>query len=371
VVAHWWHRLQWRTPVGVGCLVVLLTAGAVVPAPSAARQSEAQALQVSPRFFPETGYTVERDAFWNFFERRGGLRTFGYPVGNAFSFLGCLSQFFQRVVVQQCGADAPVATLNLLDELLPYTRINGSTFPAPEADLLAQAPAVGDPDYGARAITFVRAHAPNEFGGHSVGFLATFLSTVRYEDAFPGGEGDPGLMPLLNLELWGLPTSRPHADPGNPGFVYQRFQRCVMHYDAGCGCTQGLLLADYLKAVITGDGLPADLEAQAQGSPLYRSEGRGAPSTDYTGAFRPAGERPPAAGAPLRWRNPRPCPSSRRPRVLRRRLRRCPPRLPRRRQRSPSGRRGRRGSSPTESWWRTCPTPAWRRTPASPTCPAM
>src|SRR5215207_7168444 len=48
-----------------------------------------------------------------------------------------------------------------------------------------------------------------------------------------------------------------------------------MHYDRGCKCTQGLLLADYLKALITGNRLPDDLAAQAVGSPLLRAAPRG------------------------------------------------------------------------------------------------
>ena len=44
-----------------------------------------------------------------------------------------------------------------------------------------------------------------------------------------------------------------------------------MHYDKACGCTQGLLLADYLKALLTGDNLPGDLAAQAASSPLLRA----------------------------------------------------------------------------------------------------
>ena len=44
-----------------------------------------------------------------------------------------------------------------------------------------------------------------------------------------------------------------------------------MHYDKTCGCTQGLLLADYLKALLTGDNLPGDLAAQAATSPLLRA----------------------------------------------------------------------------------------------------
>jgi hypothetical protein len=75
---------------------------------------------------------------------------------------------------------------------------------------------------------------------------------------------------LLNLEIWGVPTSQPATDPNNGNFIYQRFQRGIMHYDAGCRCTQGLLLADYFKALITGEHLPADLEQQAKDSPFLR-----------------------------------------------------------------------------------------------------
>ena len=46
------------------------------------------------------------------------------------------------------------------------------------------------------------------FNGEAVNFGKTFLSTVSASDAFPQG-GDEGLVPLLNLQLWGLPTSKP------------------------------------------------------------------------------------------------------------------------------------------------------------------
>jgi hypothetical protein len=35
---------------------------------------------VDPRFFSQTGYRIDTDAFWNFFQQRGNVRTFGYPV---------------------------------------------------------------------------------------------------------------------------------------------------------------------------------------------------------------------------------------------------------------------------------------------------
>jgi polysaccharide biosynthesis protein PslG len=63
-----------------------------------------------------------------------------------------------------------------------------------------------------------------------------------------------------------------------------------MHFDKKCGCTQGLLLADYLKALVTGQSLPGDLEAQASGSSLYKSATSPALApyaTAYGNAFSP------------------------------------------------------------------------------------
>ena len=56
-------------------------------------------------------------------------------------------------------------------------------------------------------------------------FFRTFSTTVTYADAFPNRDGPESLLPLLNLELWGAPTSEPARDPKNNNFVYQRFQR--------------------------------------------------------------------------------------------------------------------------------------------------
>src|SRR5437764_14334772 len=134
--------------------------------------------------------------------------------------------------------------------------------------------------------------APDTFDGEPVNFAKTFFSSVSTQDAYPNGVPDGGdaLVPYFNLEIWGLPTSKPAHDPGNPNFIYQRFQRGIMHYDKGCGCTQGLLLADYLKALLTGQDLPGDLAAQAASSPLLRSAvaGNAAPfATTFGNAFAP------------------------------------------------------------------------------------
>ena len=269
-------------------------------------------------FFAETGFGIANPAFADYFAKRGGLRTFGYPISNAFLFLGTEVQFFQRQVMQR-RADGSVGTLNLLDaDLMPYTTINGSTFPAADPAVLAGVPDPASPNYGARILQFVADHAPNEWQGLSVRFRDTFLTTVRYEEAFPNREVGPGIMPAINLELWGIPTSEPAADPANAGFVYLRFQRGIMHFDSATGATQGLLLADYLKAILTGAGLPPDLEAAARTSRFYRqydparpmalARPAELPGTDLTGAFGPGAQLPAPVPTPAPT-GPRPVPA--------------------------------------------------------------
>ena len=266
-----------------------LTTGPRVLAMDAIRQTAGQ-----PLYFPETGYAVEEPRFVQYFKQRGQVSTFGFPISRTFQFLGLPTQFFQRVVLQ-LGADGAVRPLNLLDPgMLAYTRINGSTFPAPDERLAAAAPSPRQPDYATAVVDFVRRAAPETFNGEPVRFFSTFMDTVSFAEAFPNG-GDSALLPLVNLEIWGVPTSAPAQDPNNGGFVYQRFQRGIMHYDAACRCTQGLLLADHFKGLLTGDSLPADLEQQARGSVFlrqYAADSAGGlrrpgllPSSDLTGAF--------------------------------------------------------------------------------------
>ena len=279
--------------------LVLLAAAVIGPAPSAGAQD------ADTRFFSQTSYRIDNDAFWTFFQRRGGVRTFGYPVSRQFKLQGFPVQIFQRVVMQ-LQPDGSVGTLNLLDPgLMPYTTINGSTFPAPDPTIVGGTPPVSDPAYADKIIQFTDANAPDTFEGAPVNFGQTFHTTVTFEDAFPDGNGPQSLVPLLNLQIWGAPTSKPTYDPTNRNFIYQRFQRGIMHYDKGCGCTQGLLLADYLKALMTGQNLPPDLAGQAKGSPflnqyapnqpLGMARPNDLPGSDLTSAFDK--QQPSAGGA--------------------------------------------------------------------------
>jgi hypothetical protein len=215
------------------------------------------------RFFPSTGFGIHNDAFWEYFNARGGVSTFGFPISREFQFLGRPTQFFQRQIMQ-VAPDGGVQTMNLLDaELMPYTRINGSVFPAEDAGLKDQTPSVGSPNYATAIGQFIEQNAPETWNGMPVRFWTTFRTTVP-EDAVP-----PNLLTLANLEIWGVVTSPPAFDPSNQGFVYQRYQRSIMHYRQDCQCTEGLLMAEWFKTIITGDSLPPDLAAQAQGSRFY------------------------------------------------------------------------------------------------------
>src|SRR5689334_16273215 len=97
-------------------IVVLLTVLALQLVPPAGEVSAAD-----PRLFTATGYRISNDAFYNYYEKRGGLKTFGYPVSREFSLLGTRVQIFQRQVMQ-IRPEGTVGLLNILDrEHMPYS----------------------------------------------------------------------------------------------------------------------------------------------------------------------------------------------------------------------------------------------------------
>jgi N-acetylmuramoyl-L-alanine amidase len=265
------------------------------PVPVSAQPQDQAGSSKDPLYFDQTGFRIANDAFWNYFNRRGGVRTFGYPISKEFLLFGFRVQLFQREIMQ-LNPDGSVSTMNLLDDgLMPYTRINFSTFPAADGAMAGAAPKPGTDGYLDKMLAWMKDKVPDQWDGMPVNFWKTFNGTVRYEDAYPDKSMDPGIMPAINLELWGAPTSAPAYDPNNKNFVYLRFQRGIMHYDKTNGTTQGLLLGDYLKSIITGINLPPDLDEQAKGSRFYRQYNPMAanglnrpndlPGTDMRGAF--------------------------------------------------------------------------------------
>jgi hypothetical protein len=271
-----------------------------VPAPTPRVSSPPPAPAPAPvvahdeRYFAQTQFRIDNDGIWRYFTTRGRERAFGFPVSRTFAFLGCSVQIFQRQVAQMCDGSGNVGLLNILDaELLPYTRINGSAFPSIDEALKNRAPDVGASNYASSVVDFVRANAPDEFRGQPTRFGRTFFETVPAEEA---DTQDHGLLDLLNLELWGVPLSGPAPDPSNADFIYQRFQRGIMHYSVSGGTTRGVLVADYLKQLLRNSvELPEDLRLQAGTSKFFAQYCPGAakwlcrpdelPGTDLTFAF--------------------------------------------------------------------------------------
>ena len=275
--------------------VALLTAFVLVAMVAALAPPETPT-QAQANCFQQTGFCITNPQFAEYFRLRGDVRILGYPISRSFTLEGFEVQFFQRVVLQMQGGQ--VARLNVLDPgIMPMTRANQSVFPGPDPAIQGQAPQVGSPDYARQVVEFVRRVSPDTFSGQPVGFFNLFNTTVPVDVAFPGQTPNPDLVTLLNLEIWGLPTSNPAPDPGNGGFIYQRFQRGIMHFRAEVPVTEGILVGEYLKAVITGRALPPDLAADMQGSrflgqyspgsPGWVARPASLPNTDMTGAFEP------------------------------------------------------------------------------------
>jgi hypothetical protein len=194
------------------------------------------------RVFADTGYTIADDAIWGFFNQYGGASTFGKPISREFTLLGKPVQLFQNAALQ-VQPDGSVQAMQLTDPgLVSATQLDGLTVPAADAAVAFVTPTSDQPNYAARLQVFVQSVVPDSWNGQPVQFLSTFNS-----------EGGSSVL--------GLPTSAPKADPGNPSFVYQRFQNGILFYDASAGTTQQLPLGEYLKGLVTSGKLSADLTA--------------------------------------------------------------------------------------------------------------
>jgi hypothetical protein len=219
-----------------------------------------------PTFFPATGYRISSPAIFSYFQQHGGTRTFGLPISASFPLQGAYTQIFQRQVLQ-IRPDGSLASLNILDPgVLPISHLDGLSFPPADPDLLGAAPVPSSEDSISQALAFVEQYVPDQWNDLQVNFLSTYMGTVTCADAFGADPCDPTQLAAMALEVWGLPTSQPTADPNNDDFIYQRFQRGILHFSASTGMTQGLLVGDWFKRVLLGTDLPADVQAQLQGS---------------------------------------------------------------------------------------------------------
>lgn len=245
--------------------------------------SGAAAQDSSPGYFAATGYRVADPAFLDYFQRNGGVRTFGYPVSNDFVLLGTRVQIFQRHLLQQ-RADGSVGVLNLLaDDVMPLTNPRRATLPLPDPLLVTFLPLPGTDTYLEEAAAYLERTAPDEWSGLPVGFAQALRTTVTCLDLGLEPDCDPAVPFAAALEVLGLPTSYPAADPTGQ-WVYQRFQKGILEYSVLTGITQGVLLGDWFKGVLLGAALPPGLAAQMVGSRYYRQYS----PFSSTGVARPA-----------------------------------------------------------------------------------
>ncbi len=294
-----------------GALCISLFLGAVLGQASLATAQQAGP-SADPGFFPATGYRISSPAILDYFQHRGGVRTFGYPVSNEFPLLGQRAQLFQRAMLQ-VGADGSVTPADILSsDFLPITHIDGLSLPPADPDIQASAPTPDQDDYATQALAFVNLYVPDTWNGLPVNFQQTFLNTVTCADAFGTDDCDSSQLPGFDLQMWGLPSSLPTSDPLNSDFVYQRFQRGIMHYSVTTGLTQGLLLGDWLKRIMIGVDLSPDINPEVRQSrffaqyapsqPLALDRPDALPNTSLAQAF--SNDTLMAAGQPLAQAQP-------------------------------------------------------------------
>ncbi|MBX5493576.1 MAG: cellulase family glycosylhydrolase, partial [Chloroflexi bacterium] len=280
----------------LGLVTLLLVAACAPPAsPAAALVSAPPAdpmpSRVAPapearpagnsRYFAETGFNIGNRYFAKFFRERGGLRTFGPPISRQFRYLGFPAQLFDtRLLLLNLDNSVFVVPLGN-STIFPFTQVDGMVLPGVDDSLLAQMPQDPNaPGYAEQTLARTLELVPDEFNGMPVNFRSTYLGTVVYEEAFPNGDQPPEVLPYLAFQVWGRPLSQPTPDPNDGNRIYQRFENGIMMFDATTGQTTSLPVGRYLKAVLTGQDLPADLEQAAQGTRFLRQyqEGAGAPA---------------------------------------------------------------------------------------------
>jgi hypothetical protein len=246
-------------------------------------------------------FGVTLPSFRNFLDQHGGLRTVGLPVSNDFQLLGRRVQIFERLVLQQ-RSDGGVQALDVLGGPLPLVHADSATFPVADPDLIAANPALEGPTYQEQALSAIDSGrldfaAPDDWNGLPVQFGATFRNSVSCAD-MPSSPCDQRQLQREALDVWGLPTSAPAADPNNPDFVYLRFQRGIMRFSQSAGQTDAVPLGALFKRVLIGTDLPDDLANDLLGSrylaqysptlPLGVSRATDLPATSLATAFSPA-----------------------------------------------------------------------------------
>jgi hypothetical protein len=221
----------------------------------------------------DTEFSVLLPSFQTHYQRHGGVRTLGLPVSRDFQLLGRRVQIFEYQVLEQ-RPEGSVAAFDLLADALPFTHADGATYPLADPDLTAAAPLLQLPNYQAQALAAIDSGlldtaAPDDWNGLPVNFGAMFRASLTCADLSTSQACDDGQLVSAALDIWGLPTSAPTVDPGNPDVVYLRFQRGIMQFSQSTGQTEAVPLGRWFKRVLIGTDLPHDVQADLIDSRYY------------------------------------------------------------------------------------------------------
>ena len=199
--------------------------------------SSGYAQERGTRYFPETGHSLQ-GAFFNYFQEKGGLEIFGYPITEEFQEDGLLVQYFQRARLVLTGA--------------PGKRASGSgeVRVASLGELLGHQSPPCKPTY----------HFPYRYypqTGHALSFA--FLDYYEAQ----GGE-----------EVFGYPITEPFLERG---LIVQYFQRARMEWHPDKKRVQlGLLGEEYFEARGLDPALRAPVEpAVEETTPTPQGSERG------------------------------------------------------------------------------------------------
>jgi hypothetical protein len=238
----------------------------VLPDPIASRGPDDQ------RFFTQTGFRIDDDAFWNYFQRMGGQRVFGYPLSRPIRLNGLKVQIFQNRALERLPS-GEVISLSLLGPVfLPYRgNLVGSAL-APDSYVLhVESPLRDEPNIGLRAWSFVKSHTSDVSDqGAATEFQTTYFGTVTCQDVYYDRACPDVTMRFLNFDLWGYPLSDPAPDPTQPNIMYQVFERGILRVDTSAHTMLTLAIGQIWQSLITGRDLTPELNVEAADSIYWR-----------------------------------------------------------------------------------------------------
>jgi len=196
--------------------------------------SSGYAQERGTRYFPETSHNLQ-GSFFHYFQEKGGLEIFGYPITEVFQEDGLLVQYFQRARLVLTGARGRRASGS------------GEVKVAPLGELLGHRSPPFEPPY-----RFPYRYYPQT--GHALSFA--FLDYYEAQ----GGE-----------EVFGYPITEPFLERG---LIVQYFQRARMEWHPDKKRVQlGLLGEEYFEARGLDPALRAPVEPTVEETtpaPLFR-----------------------------------------------------------------------------------------------------